>query len=269
MHVSYGELVRVVPDAIRMLGFTYSQADDSAEAVIWTECVLSAGYELLNNASVSNEPFRKAPIILDDDGGKVVVSVDRPLFAYAARIADLAISRAAAAGISLIRVIGEAGANVTPYIAYRVSRAGYGIAVISTASQEYRAHEGRTLVVAYPGGRIVHMARGQSIPCDALSEALPKSYSNEIKRACTDDGFAGVGTDGEILIITVAKQHIRDLPIGARSLCRLEQRIDVVAQLQNAVIEGLEVPSERHAILTGLAAKIRVENFDRSRTQAG
>src|SRR5215470_1188792 len=98
MHVSYGELVRICPEAIRMTGFSYGQADDIVEGIVWSECVLSRGYDLLRLAD-ERRPLDGWPRhAVERCSEAATVELEQaPAYGLAPRFADLAVESATSA----------------------------------------------------------------------------------------------------------------------------------------------------------------------------
>lgn len=275
MHVSYGELIRTMPEAIRMLGFTYSQADDSAESIIWTECVLGEGYELLRDAdpSVAGAPVQT--VKCNGEGVGTVLSLgNRPAFAFAARIADLATVKAASDEASIIRVHGATGPAVAPFIAFRIARSGYGALVLWNPGPRHNTDDRRPmLIVAPPAGATIGILRDCSFLTSPLRNDLPFACARSISQAWYERATAPHPED-EILVLAArmadrSAGELDDLLAKAQSTFGPVEAIDVSERLERAIAEGLEVPPERHRILTRLTSRIRIPSSERSRAQAG
>src|SRR5215471_17422896 len=128
MHVSYGELVRIGTEAIRMTGFTFGQADDALEGIVWTECVLGRGISLLRLAD-QRRPDKGWPTSSArfEPGSAHVDLTGSPAYAFAARLADVALAIAAdpdARQLGVVQAFGAFGGWIAPYVAYRLARAG-------------------------------------------------------------------------------------------------------------------------------------------------
>lgn len=262
MHISYGELVRTMPEGIRMLGYSYSQADDSAEAVIWTECVLARGYELLeSNASAANAARRLGVLSCRSDRSETVLNLGgRPLFAFAARAADVAIAQAGQAAGSLTRIVDVSGTDACAYVAHRVARADNDAVVVAQ-----RAEAGAVdLYLAPCGGRWLGIGR-----CIAAADAVRALAALGLSQV--DVPVASLATKDVLVWASKAPDRAGMLD-GFRETAGLPasvEAIDVERRLGGAIREGLEVESRRHRILTSLTVKIRLPSSERSRAQAG
>lgn len=257
-----------------MLGFTYSQADDSAESVIWTECVLGQGYELLRDAERSAGTRTGAVTCTREHTQTVIRLGNRPVFAFSARIADVGVARAASDAVSITRVIGVAGSMATPFIAFRIARSRYAAVVLWKPGTNLHAADGKSmLIVAPPGGNAIGILRDCSFLTSSLRRKLPFVGAREVSQSWYD--LAGA-THPESEVLVLAAQIAE--PSAERSDVLFKKAqwtfgslevIDVSAMLKKSIADGLEVSSERHRTLTRLTSRIRIPSSARSRAQAG
>lgn len=283
MHVSFGELNRIAPEAIRMLGYPYGHADDCVEGIVWTQSVLGRGYELLRMADRRRPAAGwPAPSIADDDQRSVVHLAGAPVFSLAARLADLAHSSLSDSphAPAVVTVTGGFGGWIAPYIGARLARAGLHAAV------------------TWDAGRSADTSDGAGADTPPLTIVVPASADGTVRRLFI--GPAGVveADPGEepltvpIALVALARERaVREMGAGDDATSRLvavalgpppDERVvpvaealteatavDVAARLARAMDEGLEVAREDHAVLTGLSQRIRLPNSERSRNQAG
>ena len=286
MHIAYGELVRGAVEAIRMIGFSFGQADDCAESFVWTEAVLSRGYDLLR---LSDE---QRPAL----GGWGVPALSGleieprgldltglPLLAYGARLADLTSTIAkGAAGMASVVAIGATGGYIAPYVAYRMARAGCIAGVIwKNGSFGIPLDAPDTLVMTAPaasdaigpmhitpaeayGGAITDAEREIGFPADlilrvSLDTAQAGDRSTLVVIAA-DPIYSGQKLGREALADAAGLPGLRDAVSGT---------IDVGQRLRSAIDNGLETADANLQFFTGLLRRIRLPNTERSRNQAG
>lgn len=284
MHISYGELVRGAVEALRMIGFSFGQADDCAEAFVWSESVLSRGYDLLRLAdeqrpSVGWQMPALSGLELDP---RVIDLTGLPLLAYGARLADLTSTIAkGAARMSSVVAIGAAGGHVAPYVAYRMARAGCMAGVIwRNGSLRVPSDAPDTLVTAPAGSGEVH--RMEITPLNAYAGAIAGGKhetafpADLVSRIVGDAALAG---DRSALIVMAADPAYAGQTLGRRALAEaagLPSRgdapsgtIDVGQRLRSAIDHGLETPDGNLQFFTGLLRRIRLQNTERSQNQAG
>lgn len=129
IRISYGELNRLAPEALRMLGISFGHVDGAVEGFVWTEAVLAQGLRLFANASDGIEPRAGGPgcsVKIAGDGSNWT-KIDLGglnLLVGAGRVADFVASDAAHGAPHKVRVVGTSGGVMVPYIAYRLAKLG-------------------------------------------------------------------------------------------------------------------------------------------------
>jgi hypothetical protein len=286
MHVSYAELIRIGPEAIRMTGFTFGQADDALEGIVWTECVLARGYDLLRMAN------RRRP-----DGGwprhamevnSAAATVEFPIapaYAFAARLADLATDLATAAAdgrAGMIEAHGTFGGWIAPYIAYRLARNRRNAAVFWRPGRSVPADEAPAMlavaVAAGPDGDVAPLTFVPAGLCPAAEKpagpraTLPRHVLGLIAAA----SGRRPGTSMLAIAASAESRPLQTIDFGsaADSFTRLglsggAASVDASNRLRAAVDIGIEVAPENHDLLVGLSHRIRLPNTERSKSQAG
>lgn len=286
MHVSYAELVRIAPEAIRMTGFTFGQADDAVEGIVWTECVLGHGYDLLRMAD-QERPAQGWPphsVTGIHSGVAAVELMNLPLFGFAARLADWARSVALeSGGFGTIMASGAFGGWIAPYIAYRLARANHDAAVLwlpgptapvgeapatlALAAASAGPPEKTPLLIA-PGG-----AYGVTAKRRSPQGGVPSRLLNAVAGATTRQAGSSV-----LVIATASLPRAGALvdfgsaldAVGCAALARATPAsLDGSAELRRAIDIGIEVAPEDHRVLTLLSQRIRLPNTERSKSQAG
>jgi hypothetical protein len=282
VHIAYGEIVRGAIEAIRMIGFPFGQADDCAEGFVWTQSVLSRGYDLLRLADEQRPvggwgmPTLPGPELEP----RVIQLNGLPLFAYAARLADLThtIAKGPAQMASIVAV-GAIGGWIAPYIAYRMARAGCVAATLwKRGNPQIALDASDTLVMATPfEADQLHVAPVEmyEIPprhCildDAFPEALIGRISEDIAQAADGSAFIALAADpryagpkvGRSALAQAARLGgLRDAQLGL---------IQSQTRLRLAIGEGLETDIANLQFFTGLLRRVRVPNSQRSSSQAG
>lgn len=288
MHVSYGELIRITPESIRMLGFTFAQADDSVEGIIWTQCVLGRGYHLLRMADQRRPRGKWSGSSVVGSGDATVVSLqDQPAFAFAARLADLAQCEAATPRsdrAGLVVASGAFGGWIAPFIAFRLARAGYHADVVWLPGQTPSADEAPATLVsvtaAGPGGadRLLISPGSAYRATDFVGGAGARGVLSA--RISSKLGELTAGMAGSSVLAIVASRS--SMPASVESLMAPFAAggyevpsasafgvLDAGGRLRQAIESGLEVEQDDHRVLTRLSQRIRLPNSDRSRAQAG
>ena len=138
-----------------MTGFTFGQADDALEGIVWTECVLGRGIGLLRLAdqqrTAKGWPSCSARF---EPGSAHIDLTGCPAYAFAARLADLAQAMAAdpeAKRLGAVEASGAFGGWIAPYVAYRLARAGNSALVYwRPSTRPAREDAPATLVMATP-----------------------------------------------------------------------------------------------------------------------
>jgi hypothetical protein len=284
MHVSYGELVRIGPEAIRMLGFAFGQADDCVEGVVWTQCVLGRGYQMLRMADELRPPSGWPGHVCIDAGGAVVDLRGLRALAFAARLTDLARCRAAASdgdGAGLVMAYGAFGGWIAPFMAFALVRAGYVGNVLWLPSSTPHAGEAPATLLGTTAAS--NGAADNLLVAPApIYEAVPPGTGAELGGVP-----APVARRLEELIAEAGNESV--LAVAARRGCRagpdaslapaIAGRAELDAQevgwlhyghrLQQAIAAGLEVDPDDHGVLARLAQRVRLPNSERSRAQAG
>src|SRR5262245_19095596 len=125
MHVSYAELIRIAPEALRMLGIPFGHADDAVEGLVWTECVLGAGYAALKAARDRREACGWAKPRLSH-AASAFEFAGTPFLLYAARLADL-VRISVPEGLSKFEIHDASGKLVLPYVAHRLAAADLSV----------------------------------------------------------------------------------------------------------------------------------------------
>lgn len=285
MHIAYGELIRGAVEALRMIGLSFGQADDCAEGFVWTEAVLSRGYDLLRLAD-GQRPSAGWPVPalsgLDVDP-RVIDLAGLPLLAYGARLADLTSTIAkGAARMSSVVAVGATGGHIAPYVAYRIARAGCIAGVIwKNGSSRILSDAPDSLVVTAPAesGEVsaMEIAPGDAYTGATTGEAPETAFpAGLITRIAKDAALAG---NRSTLIVIAADPTCSDQNLGRRALSEaagLPQlgdaplgKIDAGQRLRSAIDHGLETPDVNLQFFTGLLRRIRLPNTERSQNQAG
>ncbi len=276
MHVSYGELIRISPESIRMTGFTYGQADDCVEAVVWSECVLGVGYKLLRQADErrGGKAWPAHDHAEHEDGRASLDLKGGPIFAYAARIADYAQAAVEARGTANVSVHGGFGGHIAPYVAFRLSRGGCHAAVLW---QPAESDQDAPALVSVTAPRPEASAR-QWIMAGDDSFGMPDQTGAdiaELSQELVNRILSGRSDPRQSLLSVIAVRPVPndrrvDANIALRSLgLPLWGVIESGKRLRRAIEQGIDVSPDRHRILTALSQRIRLPNSARSRAQAG
>jgi hypothetical protein len=286
MHVSYAELIRIAPESIRMVGFTFDQADDAVEGFVWTQCVLGHGYDLLRMADERHprHGWRAHHVGNIDQGAVEVDLAGLPAFAFAARLADCARTIASETGdTGSVTAIGSFGGWIAPYIAYRLGRADYHAAVLWLPEKSASGDEAPATAVIATASRDRTRA-----PISLRSEAAYRLNAGETSA----QHFVPMPLLENVVTAAQRPRHGSLLFIGAAVDCRRQRpslggeaalkricgtvpapmtsrSFDGVQDLRHAIDQGIEVAPEDHAILNQLSYRIRLPNTERSKSQAG
>ena len=278
MHVSFGELVRIAPEAIRMLGYPYGHADDCVEGIVWTQSVLGRGYELLRMADGRRPPAGWPAPSISEDGGRIVVELaGGPAFSLAARLADLAQATAVERPRepAVVVATGAFGGWIAPYVAARVARAGLHAAVAWHPGASAAMDEAPPLTIAAPAAtdetvRRLLIAPGSLLAPDPEAEpAVVPARLLEIAVRRARAELSGAGDGASRLVMVALRPARRERVVERAAALPDASAVDVAARQARAIDEGLDVAREDHAILTGLSQRIRLPDSERSRNQAG
>jgi hypothetical protein len=282
MHVSYGELVRIGTEAIRMTGFTFGQADDALEGIVWTECVIGRGIALLRQAD-QQKPRKGWPSYSTrfEPGSARIDLTGFPAYAFAARLADLAQVITADAGqFGVVEAFGAFGGWIAPYVAYRLVRSGCGALVYWKPSPDSTQEDAPASLImatpALPHGKVssflISPSSDYGAPAGALPRAAVPTRALELIRWAStshpktsvltvvagpephhDDGVDFVSAAGSIL--------------GSRQV--VPGRLDVNQRVRSAIELGVEAAREDYDLYIALSQRIRLPNTERSKSQAG
>ena len=269
MLVSHSELVRTMQEGIRMLGFSYSQADDSAESVIWTECVFGQGYELLRDAGQDTMKPVGPVACQRDDKFTTVTLGSRPAFAFAARIADLAIAGAATDGSVVVKVSGGRGQPALPYIAARIARAGYhAVAVWHSGSDDDAPSP--VVAVAPANAKVLGLSSDKAALAGLTSRELSLGTDPTVS-SNWQQALQELTPDISEVVVLAVKADAKSVKVKLDEAAPgfITKVVEPDALIDKAIRDGLEVDVTRHRILTGLTGKIRLPSSERSRAQAG
>jgi hypothetical protein len=130
MHLSYEDLEKAAADAIAG-NAGLGKPGGTCEAIVWTECVLGRGFDLLQLAQRQGKLMESSAPAITDDQGRATIELDSsPLFSVVAHLADLAMRGAAADGFRTVEATGGFGGWVAPHIAFLLSRAQHHAAVL-------------------------------------------------------------------------------------------------------------------------------------------
>lgn len=268
-----------------MTGFTYGQADDAVEGIVWTESILGRGYDLLRMADERRQRAGWPKHAIEVGPATATAWLPGlPAYGFAARLADLAIELAmspSAERAASVKACGAFGGWIVPYIAYRIARAQQHAAVLWRPSSPVIAGEVPTmLIVAEPAQdsgmppfTILPAGLFANVGCRTNHEATVSSF---LLKAILD---ANDNTSGASLIAIAATSAsvsreaidasaIREV-FGKLDLQGESGLLDTAERLQSAVSSGMDVPSEKHAFLNALSQRIRMPNTERSKSQAG
>jgi hypothetical protein len=283
MHVSYGELVRIGTEAIRMTGFTFGQADDALEGIVWTECVLGRGIALLRLAD-QQKPAKGWPSCSArfEPGLAHIDLTGCPAYAFAARLADLAQAMTAdseAKQPGVVEAFGAFGGWIAPYVAYRLARAGSCALVYWRPSTRPAKEDApATLIMAPPA------LDGELSPCliapgseykaatGALPPmAVPASLWESIRRVgdrnpATSLLAIATGPEGGQGCDFATAWETLNGPTLHRSFPGI---LDVNERLRTAIALGVQTTPEDYSLYTALSQRIRLPNTERSKSQAG
>lgn len=285
MHIGYGEIVRGAVEAIRMIGFPFGQADDCAEGFVWTQSVLSRGYDLLRLADEHRPSGGWTPPALSGLAiePRAIELAGVPLFAYGARLADLASTIAKGpARMASVVAAGAIGGWIAPYVAYRMARAGCVAAVLwKQGAPRIPSDAPDTFVMIAPsepeavGPLYVSPpdAYGAATigrePEIAFPEALIHRLSSDVAQAgdrsalvvvATNPLYAGPKLGRSALAEAAGLPGLRDATLGT---------VDSQERLRSAIDQGLETADANLHFFTGLLRRIRLPNTERSSNQAG
>jgi hypothetical protein len=285
VHIAYGELVRGAVEALRMIGLSFGQADDCAEGFVWTEAVLSRGYDLLRftdeqRPSAGWRVPALSGLALDP---RMIDLTGLPLLSYGARLADLTSTIAKGAGrMASVVAIGATGGHIAPYIAYRVARAGCAAGVMwKNGNLRAPSDAPDTLVMTAPAGpgevRAIEIAPVDAYPGATADGELEIAVPADlISRIASDAALAG---DRSAIIVLAADPAYEGQKLGRQALAEAagipalgdapSGTIDVGQRLRSAIDHGLETPDANLLFFTGLLRRIRLPNTERSQNQAG
>ena len=269
-----------------MTGFTYGQADDAVEGIVWTECVLGRGYDLLRLADERRRQGGWPMHALEVGPNAATIRLPcLPAYSFGARLADLAIELAlgsSAEQISGIRAYGAFGGWIAPYIAWRIARAGQHAAVLWRPAIPILGMEAPAmLVLADPAAKDSEMppftivsagqvdgAGSQPPRQNATSLSLLEAIRKAAGPASQESLFAIASTSaapsGEDVDASACSAILTDL-----GLLGIPMSLDTSERMKSAVRFGMDVPSEKHAFLNTLSQRIRMPNTERSKSQAG
>jgi hypothetical protein len=283
MHVSYGELARIGTEAIRMTGFTFGQADDALEGIVWTECVLGRGIALLRLAD-QQRPAKGWPSCsarFEPESAHIDLT-GCPAYAFAARLADLAQAMAAdpeAKRLGAVEAFGAFGGCIAPYVAYRLARAGNSALVYwRPSTRPAREDAPATLVMATPAldGKVSACLIAPGSEYRAATRALPPmavpaSFLESIRRVgdrnpATSILAIAAGPEGGQGIDFATAWETLNGPMSHRSFPGI---LDVNERLRTAIEHGVQTAPEDYNLYTALSQRIRLPNTERSKSQAG
>lgn len=283
MHVSYAELVRICPESIRMTGFSYGQADDAVEGIVWSECVLSRGYYLLRMADERrpSDGWPKHAVNVRAETATVELA-EMPIYGLAARLADLAAELAMSSPhgrAGEVRAYGAFGGWIAPYMAYRLARNAMHAAVFWRPAEPAPTGEAPAMLLlvspALPDGQVppLTMVPAEAAKCSEYRIGdFPRSLLDPILRANKASPERSlIAIAATTVSLTGAPDETIRTPeiLGALGLLGCARSLDAAARLESAVKLGMDVRAEGHALLNALSQRIRMPNTERSKSQAG
>lgn len=285
MHVSYGELVRVCPEAIRMTGFTYGQADDAVEGIVWSECVLGRGYDLLRMADDrrAGKQWPKPRLEVQTDTARVALS-GLPAYGFAARLADLAAELAESSNRNVGRVNahGAFGGWIVPYIVYRLSRRGLRAAVLWRPSSPLNVDEAPAMLMladpTTPGAAVPALSVIAAVLLPNAEQAVSPEMTVPLNLVRSIDAADQPASDESVIAIaampdSASADMLEAVPLSHAldelGLVGAAASLDASERVSAAVNRGLSVSPEKHAFLNALSQRIRMPNTERSKSQAG
>jgi len=286
MHVSYGELVRIGTEAIRMTGFTFGQSDDALDGIVWTECVLGRGIALLRLAD-QQKPAKGWPSFSArfEPGSAHIDLTGCPAYAFAARLADVAQASTADPQdkqLGVVEAFGAFGGWIAPYVAYRLARAG-SCALVYWRPSPNHAHEDApaSLIMATPApeGKVSSFLISPSSEYRATAGALPRtavstSILELVRQAGTRNPEASIlevvawpdAHHGDSVVDFISAS---DSILGPASHRAAPGTLDVSERVRSAIELGVEAAREDYDLYIALSQRIRLPNTERSKSQAG
>jgi hypothetical protein len=268
MHVSYAELMRIAPEALRALGLSFGEADGAVEGLVWTECVLGVGYAALRAAEQQRiERGWVKPRVVRQGTRPRLDFAGAPLLLYAARVSDLV--RTTAPG-DAVTIHGASGKLAVPYIAHHIGCAGLSTAILWRGGNRVGADAEPVIAVCTPSQSLC-VAPVTAFP---RLKHLPNSGFVDVREI---DGLLGMFAETGDDVTIVATRHHFVSSAGALGealahrvgLGKSLAVVDVHGGLSAAVQHGLQVPQRLHQVLTTLASRLRLPSSERSRAQAG
>jgi hypothetical protein len=276
----------MMPECVRMVGYPFGQADDSAGGLVWTQATLGKTYDLLRMADERRPPDGWAQQCVADRSKQNRIDLrGAPLFAHAARLADLAFlnARCAPDRIGRLVVADTFGGWIVPYAAKAVARRGYLVACLWRPSESRHELEASTLVCACAPDRKSDSHLMAIAPGSPFRVSEPPVGPWKLSRAAADavaEHFGQASRDptatfAAAVLPPESGSHFALLQAALRALGEPNLTASAIGALDNdfhvrqAVKLGIEADLSDHAFLSGLANRIRVPTSERSRRQAG
>lgn len=251
MHVSYAEMARNAPEVLRMLGVSYSQADDAVEGFLLTHAALGVGYELLALTDGADKDRWSPPAISGEGEARHVDLGGQSLLLFAARLGDFAAATAGREGGHCRIVVTNAiGGWMAPYICFRLAAMGCR-ACVGWVPDEGAPTDAPPLNVTAapaPGGR------AEDVVCRLDEGERRQGISHGLRGALLIEAWRGPAPEG-------ANSE------GAGQAKGRELRM--MQALAGFIEEGREVDQATHARFAAIQWRMRVAPSERSRGQAG
>jgi len=270
IHVSYGELVRSATEGIRGLGFPFGQADDAAEAFVWTQSVTGHGYDILKIADIRRPKDGWPRHTLSRDGHYIEIRLNGlPILPLALRVADLATSIARRVGEAHLALTDGFGGWIIHYIVWRLAERGLNTVGSWFAGSVESLEPSRQVVAAF-GGNSGGDTTLFKLPLNSGSDVVlphaqlaahPLSLNNRLSISCGKPGFS-VAIDRFFAEHFPGGRPLSNAPVQWKTLLPRQQ-------LQEMIANGATVAAENHAHLISLCSRLRVPSSERSRRQAG
>lgn len=126
------EIRRMAPDALRMLGVPIGQAEETSEAVVWTEAVIGGALRFLRLHSTRMlwVPRPRVAVHRQGNSAWLVDARGGSLLEFGMRIMDFARSEAASATSLKLRVRNTYGTIFLPYLFSRIDEHGYSASAL-------------------------------------------------------------------------------------------------------------------------------------------
>jgi hypothetical protein len=249
MHVSVPELRRMAPDALRMSGLLRSQADECAEALVWTEAAFGGAISHLADSKNSLGLLKKGGLkCLRSPNGISVDARGGSLLEVGIRVFDFAWATARAEnGHSRVLLKNVNGFRFLPYLVLHYAKQGAMVVARKRDAGFPLATNVRSLLTV----------TGSCTGSRSSALTVARDFDDEDHRP-----------PAFFLEMATNEAQLQGDPF--RGLERMDDiDISASARFEDAVRNGLSLSEQDFATISELNARVRVEAFDGSHTQAG